>query len=85
MNPVVKSDVLSICIFPLLVLHFNCYSRPLFGIILRSCFMLVLPPMLDSSYITRYVAFQTLKATTAQARLNSSLARLICVLLCLLL
>ena len=62
----------------LLVLHVNCPWRSLFGIILRSCFMVVLSLMLDSSYITRYVVFQTLKATTAKARPNSSLARLIC-------
>ena len=40
--------------------------------------MAALSLMLDSSYITGYVAFQTLKATTSKARLNSSLARLIC-------
>ena len=32
---------------------------------------------LDSSYITRNVVFQTLKAITAKAKLKSSLARLI--------
>ena len=47
MVPVMRSDVLSICIFPLLVLQFNRYSRLLFGIMLRSCFMLVPSLMLD--------------------------------------
>ena len=45
--PVMRSDVLSICTFPLLVLHFSRYSRLRFGIMLRSCFMLVLSLMLD--------------------------------------
>ena len=40
-------------------------------------FLVVLSLMLVSSYITRYVV-QTLKATTAKARLSSILARLIC-------
>ena len=45
--PVMRSDVLSICIFPLLVLHFIRYCRLLFDIMLRSCFMLVLSLVLD--------------------------------------
>ena len=76
--PVMRSDVLSVCISPLLALHFNCHQRPVFVIILRACFMVVLSLMRNSSYITRCLVFQTLKATTAKARLNSSLARLIC-------
>ena len=76
--PVVRSDVPSVCIFPLLVLHVNCYLQSLFGIILHSCLMVVLSLMLDPSYFARYVVFQTFKATTARARINSSLARLIC-------
>ena len=46
--PVMRSDVLSICIFTLLVLlHFSRYSRLLFGTMLRSCFMLALSLMVD--------------------------------------
>ena len=46
--------------------------------IVTSCLTVASNMFFSMHCITRYVAFQTLKATTAKARLNSSLARLIC-------